>query len=40
MRNIKIFNEPANAFCTEFVKPGDFAREILLRQQKTGKTNP
>lgn len=44
-RNIKSFNEPGNAFCTEFVKReegggGNFARGILLRQEKTGKTNP
>ena len=43
MRYIKSFNEPGNAFCTEFVKRGgrgDFARGILLQQENTGKSNP
>jgi hypothetical protein len=34
MRNIKSFNEPANAFCTEFVKRGGFlARNITLARE-------
>jgi hypothetical protein len=40
MRNIKSFNEPGNAFCTEFAKREDFARGVLLWHEKTGNTNP